>query len=232
MKNHLKRIAAPQTWVLDRRERTFTVKPNPGAHKEEMCLPLGIILRDVLGLAGTMNEVRKIINTQEVLIDGKRRKDHHFGVGLFDVLSLVALAKFYRVLLDTKGRLIVCEISGSEVSEKVCRIVAKHVISGGQIQYTLHDGKNVRGDFTARVGDSVVLDVATSRVKEVLALAQGCCVYLVDGKHAGSVGTLKELGEKDVVVHLENNEEVSTARSCVFVVGKKVSFMNLGLSKK
>jgi len=32
MKNHLKRIATPRTWVIDRKAETFITRPKPGAH--------------------------------------------------------------------------------------------------------------------------------------------------------------------------------------------------------
>ena len=227
MKNHLKRIAAPSTWVIDRHVRTFIVKPNPGAHREEMGLALGVILRDNLKLAMTMNEVRKILQTQEVLVDGRRRLDFRFIVGLFDVLSIPTLGKQYRMVMDSKGRLVIKEISSANSALKVCRVVGKHVAPGAEIVYRLHDGKNVKGSFKAAVGDSVVVTVADNKVKEVLPLATGCCVFLIEGKHAGKVGLLKDLTEKEVVLSFGEQGEISTAKRCAFVVGKKTPAMEL-----
>ena len=51
MKNHLKRIAAPKSWLINRKSSTFIVRPNPGAHALDKGLPLGVIIRDNLKLA-------------------------------------------------------------------------------------------------------------------------------------------------------------------------------------
>ena len=69
MKNHLKRIASPKTWAIARQGATFVVRPNPGAHSLAMGLPLSLILRDLLQLASTMSEAKKILHRREVLPD-------------------------------------------------------------------------------------------------------------------------------------------------------------------
>ena len=103
MKNHLKRIASPRTWLINRKQNKFTVRPKPGAHSLEQGLALGIVVRDLLKLASTMMEVKKLLNDQEILVDGKRRKDYRFITGLFDVITIPVLKKSFRVLLDAKG---------------------------------------------------------------------------------------------------------------------------------
>src|SRR3989344_2990930 len=100
MKNHLKRIASPKTWLLDRKERTFVVRPNPGTHPLRLGVSLGAVLRDMINAASTMREIRKILNAQDVLVDGVKRKDHRFMVGLFDVVSIPSLKSHYRMVLD------------------------------------------------------------------------------------------------------------------------------------
>ena len=109
MKNHLKRIASPRTWAIDRKNNKFITRPRPGAHSFENGLALGVIIRDHLKLASTMSEVKKTLNNNEVLVDGKRRKDHRYLIGLFDVLKIAK--KSYRIIFDRKGRIIVTEIS-------------------------------------------------------------------------------------------------------------------------
>ena len=103
--HHLKRIAAPRTWLVQRKENTFIIRPKPGAHSLEYGLSLGVILRDVLKVGKTLAEVKKILNNKEILVDGKRRKDYRFIVGLFDVISIPALKQYHRVSLDNKGRI-------------------------------------------------------------------------------------------------------------------------------
>ena len=97
MKNHLKSIAAPRTWKLDRKKRTFIMRPNPGAHKFEFGMPLGVILRDHLNLALTMSEVEKMLNNNEILVDGNHKTDRREVVGLFDIIAVPVLKKYFTV---------------------------------------------------------------------------------------------------------------------------------------
>ena len=230
MKNHLKRIASPRTWLIGRKTHQFIVRPLPGGHSMKNSLPLGVILRDNLGLASTMTEIKKLLNNQEVLIDGKRKKNHRLPVGLFDVISLPALKKQYRILLDGKGRLCVQEIPESEASSKICQIVGKTVLGKDKIQFNLHDGKNVISTKSAKVGDSFVLTLPTLDVKEVLPLQEGVFVFLISGKHAGASGVLKEIKGTEATF-TSDGEEIETAKSYLYVIGNKKSAITLEVAQ-
>ncbi len=220
MKNHLKRIASPRTWFVDRKSRTFIVRPNPGAHSLESGLPLGVLLRDELQLTSTMGEVKKMLNNKEVLVDGKRRKDHSFMVGLFDVLSVPELKKYYRMLLDRKGRLQLVEISAQESSLKLGKVVGKTMVKEGKVQFNLHDGRNMLADIKAKVGDTFVVTLPEASVKKVLPLKKGAKVFLTKGKHAGNIGVLKEV-KGDEATYSVDNADIETAKGYLFVVGEK-----------
>ena len=226
MKNHLKRIASPRTWIVNRKENVFIVKPNPGAHKLENGLALGVILRDVLSLATKMSEVKKLLHNNEVLIDGRRRKDHRYIVGLFDVISIPSITKAYRVVLDEKGRLVVVEIPTKEAEIKPCKIVGKTVLGKGKIQFNLHDGKNILGTHKAKVGDTFLLKLPSLEVEEVISLEPKVTVFLTKGKHAGSVGELKEIMGKEAI-YVVDKKEIETAKAYLFIVGKKQSLITL-----
>ncbi|MEK6899545.1 MAG: 30S ribosomal protein S4e [Nanoarchaeota archaeon] len=222
MKNHLKRIASPKTWFVDRKANTFIVRPNPGAHAFENGLPLGIILRDELSLASTMCEVKKLLNDKVVLVDGKRRTNHSFIVGLFDVLSIPELKKHYRILLDAKGRLMISEITASESGVKLAKIVGKTKITQGKLQFHLHDGRNITTDTDAKVGDTFVLSIPEAKIKKVLPLKKGMKVFLTKGKHASDLGVLKEIKGEEASYSMDGTE-VETAKEYLFVVGEKES---------
>jgi small subunit ribosomal protein S4e len=231
MKNHLKRIASPRTWLIARKTHKFIVRPSPGGHSMQNSLALGVILRDNLGLASTMTEIKKLLNNQEVLIDGKRKKDHRLPVGLFDIISLPVLKKQYRILLDTKGRLFVQEIPASEASSKICRVVGKTVLGKDKMQFNLHDGKNIIATQKAKVGDSLVLGLSSLEIKEVLPLQEGSFVFLISGKHAGASGVLKAFKGTEATF-TSGSEEIETAKSYLYVVGSKKSAITLEVSQQ
>jgi small subunit ribosomal protein S4e len=231
MKNHLKRISAPKSWAIDRKKTTFTTRPKPSGHLIENGMPIGMIIRDILGLASTMREVKKALNAGSVLVDGFARKDHRFHVGLFDIITFPKLKKSFQVLFDTKGRIIATE--HSQDSEKICKVTGKIVLLKGKMQYNLHDGKNIISEKKARVGDSVVLSIPKLEIKEVLELKPGVEVYLVKGKHQGSSGKLKELQEKNAIYSCDG-KDIETAKSYLFVIKElnKSSLKKVSKDKK
>ncbi len=226
MKNHLKRIASPRTWTIDRKGGIFTIRPKPGTHKLENGLALGTVLKDFLKLAKTTSEVKKLLNNNQVLVDGKLRKDHKFIVGLFDVLTIESLKRSYRLYFDRKGRIIVKEISAEEANLKPCQVVGKTVISGKKIQYHLHDGKNILVEIKAKVGDTLLLTLPKLEVKEVLPLQKGATVYLTKGKHSGDVGQFKEIVKKDAI-YIVDKTEIETAKAYLFVIGKDKAMITI-----
>lgn len=220
MKNHLKRISAPRTWHINRKERVFILRPNPGAHPLSNGVPIGVLLRDMLKLGDTMREIKKLLNRNEILVDGKRRKDHRFIVGLFDVVSVPMIKKEYRVVLDGKGRVAVVEIQKEEAATKVCKIIGKTVLTGGKMQFHLHDGKNIVSDHQAKVGDSFVLSLPDGSIKQTLPLQKGMQVFLTQGKHKGDLGVLQEVAVNEAV-YKADGKLISTAKKYPFVVGEK-----------
>ena len=220
MKNHLKRISAPRTWKLNRKEHKFTLRPNCGAHSLDNGLALGSILRDHLKLVSTMSEAEKLLNNNDFLVDGKRKKDRKTIVGLFDRLAIPKLSLTYELSLDTKGRLIVLEISQEESNLKILKVTGKTVLPKNKIQLNLYDGKNIFYDQPVKVGDSVLVSLPDLKVKEVLPLKEGASVFLVKGKHAGSKGVLKSINDESA--HYVDNEknEVETSKRYLFVLNK------------
>ena len=60
-KKHLKRLAAPKTWMLDKLGGAFTVKPSSGPHKARESMPIALYLRNRLKYALTNKEVMLIM---------------------------------------------------------------------------------------------------------------------------------------------------------------------------
>lgn len=227
MKNHLKRIAAPKTWFINRKSNTFILRPNPGAHSFHHGLPLGVILRDMLAVASTMGEVRKVLHNKDVFVDGVKRNDHRFLVGLFDVVSLPELKKQYRLVLDVKGRLVLSEITEKESGIKISKIVGKTALRGGKIQFNLHDGKNIVTDAKASVGDSFVVTLPALKIAKILPLKAGMHIFLTQGKHAGDSGVLKGVKGREAT-YSAHDVEIDTAKQYLFVVGEKGAEIKTG----
>ena len=57
---HLKRLAAASCLKIKRKEFKWIVKPSPGPHPKNLCIPLAVLIRDYLGFARNMREVKYI----------------------------------------------------------------------------------------------------------------------------------------------------------------------------
>ena len=80
-KKHLKRLAAPSSWMLDKLSGTYAPRPSPGPHKLRESLPLTIFLRNRLKYALTGKEVLSIVMQRLIKVDGKVRTDPTYPTG-------------------------------------------------------------------------------------------------------------------------------------------------------
>ena len=251
MGRHQKRIAAPRSWRIERKTAYWTVKPRPGPHPGERSLPLLLIVRDILKLADSSREARRVLNEGNVVVNGRERRDHKFPVGIFDILSVPAVKADYLVLLDKKGRLRLVETEATEereASKKLCRVNGKRVLREGRTQLNLHDGRNillgeeaVEGEGTKiKTHDSLLISVPENQILQHFAYKEGSKVMVVGGKHSAQTGEIAEIRkvrspEPNVVkIKLLNDRgngggkkeggesfEFETIEDYVFVVGEE-----------
>uniref|UniRef100_A0A1I7XF19 Small ribosomal subunit protein eS4 n=1 Tax=Heterorhabditis bacteriophora TaxID=37862 RepID=A0A1I7XF19_HETBA len=173
-KKHLKRLAAPKHWMLDKLGGVFAVRPRSGPHKLRECLPLNLFLRNRLKYALNYTEVKKILRQRVVKVDGKVRTDHKFPTGFMDVVSIERTNETFRLLYDVKGRFTVHRITPTEGQFKLCKVKALHMAHKNVPYLTTTDGRTLRyPDPHIKVNDSVVLDVTTSKITDFVKFEPG-----------------------------------------------------------
>src|SRR3990167_4024738 len=101
---HLKSLAAPKTWPIERKKKVFIVKQNPGPHTLENSMPLSVVLTDVLKVTSSAREMKKIVAAGKVLVNGNVRKEVKFPVGILDSLSIPDISAYYRVVFGPTGQ--------------------------------------------------------------------------------------------------------------------------------
>ena len=195
--SHLKRLAMPRSWPLPRKTTVWVTRPQAGAHSLEYCMPLNVVIRDILGLARTTREVRRILHKGLVKVDGRIVKDVRRGIGLMDVLT-IGEDDNRRCILDTNGRLRYKPISADEAGSKVCRIENKITIKGGKTQLNLHDGRNIIVDDAAefKTGDSLRIALPRQQIEEHIVFGEGTRCYLIGGAHVGSLADMTSYSVK------------------------------------
>lgn len=230
---HLRRLLAPKFWKVEKKRSKWVVSPRPGPHKKEECIPLLIIIRDILRLAETAKEAKSIIKRGEIKVDGRVVKDHAFPVGLMDVVSIPKIGKSYRVILTKKGLGLV-EVKDDKL--KICKIVGKRLVKGGKIQISLHDGRNLLPDENKyKTGDSVLIELPHQKLIDHLKLEKGNLVLILSGKNRGEVGVIKKIierrfmTERGKVICKVKDKEKEVLKEHTFVIGREKPLVEVGV---
>ncbi len=225
--NHMSRIASPSSWKVMRKSIKWVAKTSPGPRRVETSIPLVVFLRDVEGMIENKRELKFLLNSKSILINGKIYNDTNFPVGLFDVISFPSIKKHYRAVLNDKGKLISKEIPAKESNLLLLQIKNKKIIRGGKLQMTLSNGWNIIGQKKGAVSDSVLYDLSSNKIKEVISYKSGSKVYFTNGKRAGTIANFKDqkkLGvlKRNKLAILEIEKEiVESSMNNLMVVGDK-----------
>jgi len=224
MSNHQKRLSVPNSWPVERKTDTYTVKAGAGPHGEAG-VPLLVLLRDVLGYVDSKKEARYALNQDSILVNGDAISDERRPIGMFDIIAFTEREEYYRVFPDEGGRLALTPIDADSAGSRLGKIVTKEQVSGGDFQLTLHDGTNVRIEDGSEysTNDSLVIDNDSKEIVAHFVYEEGALVTAVDGQHAGQIGTVEEiditLGSGSNTVAVEGDDDsFETVESYVVVI--------------
>ena len=220
---HLKRYSMPEFWPLAKKAESYVTTPMPGPHPKYGCIPLKLIVRDVLGLAHTSAEARKILNAGKVVVDKKVRREPRFPVGLMDVLEIPELGMSYRLTISRRG-LGLEKVRPEETGAKLCRITGKRTIKGGLQQLSLHDGRNILAKGPYAVGDSILIEIPGQKIAGHFPLKKGEHAVIIAGRNMGASGKIKDIKERKsmlekatITIETEKGKDIETLRDYVMV---------------
>ena len=222
-RRHLKKLGAPKSWNIERKDRVWIAKPRPGPHSLEGSLPLTTILTIVLKKAGSIREAERLIKTNEILVDGRIVKDPKFPVGFMDVLSIPKVDEHYLITYDKYGRIQLQKIK--EQKFKLCRIERKFVAKKGKKMIGLHDGRTQLADKDYKTGDVVKMAVPEQKILDHFEFKKGNTAYVIKGKHAGKTGKIKEeikgtAARESLVVMEKDGETFNVPKRYLFLIGR------------
>eukprot|EP00835_Amoeboradix_gromovi_P006229 NODE_695_length_5088_cov_0.763480.p2 type:complete len:261 gc:universal NODE_695_length_5088_cov_0.763480:523-1305(+) len=225
-KKHLKRLAAPKHWMLDKLTGTWAPKPSPGPHKTRECLPLVLFLRNRLRYALTGKEVTSIVMQRLIQVDGKVRTDTTYPTGFMDVVSIPKTNEHFRLIYDVKGRFAVHRISDDEAKYKLLKVTNKMLTSGKIPALVTHDGRTIRfPDPAIKVHDTIKYNLTTRKVEAHIKYDLGNVCMIIGGRNIGRVGIMinkeKHIGGHDII-HVKDvsGNSFATRSSNVFVIGQ------------
>ncbi|MEM2142351.1 MAG: 30S ribosomal protein S4e [Candidatus Thorarchaeota archaeon] len=238
-KRHLKRLPAPSHWPIRRKEYKFTTRVIPGPHPKEQCMTLALFLREVLGYAKTMKEVKHILDSGDVLVDSKVRKEPRYPIGIMDVIEIKSAGERFRVVPSKRYGLRFQRISEEDAKIKLCQIRGKRMVDGGRVQITLHDGRNILLPEGASVSEYRILDtlkisLPDQKILAHLPLQQGAYAIVSRGTNTGTEGVIKEMQKRYgthasmALVEDKNGHALGTVLEYVFVIGNKAPDIEIG----
>ena len=241
-KHHLKRLPAPAFWPVHRKEFKWVVKPRPGPHKISRCIPLLLIVRDMLKLAKTRREAKFLLSEGHVMVDGRVRRDDDYPVGLMDVIDIPSIKKAYRVLPAPKKGLVLHPITGEEREFKLCQIVDKTSVKGGHLQINLHDGRNI----LLRVTDprnpkedvydthgTLKIQIPNTEISAYLKLEEGVIAMVTGGKNMGRWGEVVKIEKREgpysptITLKEDEGNQFKTIIDYVFAIGKGMPWISM-----
>jgi small subunit ribosomal protein S4e len=231
----LKRKPAPAFWPIHRKELPWVAKPSSGSHSLQNCLPLTLVLRDILGVAQTRKEGQLILAQGKVLVDGKIRKRDDSPVGLMDVISMPDSGKYYRVMPSHKG-LVLAPISKEQANIKLVRVEDKTAVQNG-VQIALHDGSNMLVkvadaknpvEVTYETFDVLKISYPEKQVTQSLKTKEGNIAVITGGKNIGKQGKIVEIEKTEakkrrqalVLIEDSTGTRYQTILDLVFSIGE------------
>jgi len=226
-KKHLKRIFASNKLPIERKVNKFMIRPFPGAQKRDVTVSIGTLLKEMLKVCKTSKEVKHILNTSGILVNGRKIRDIKYPVGLMDIISLGKTKEKQRLLLNSKAKLVLLKLGEDESKIIPGKISGKTSMKKGITQLNLSNGinKSVKTD-SYKVGDTIILDTDKRDVKNHFKLEKGNLVYFISGKHIGSVATLSNIKGKNVVFK-KGKETFETLKKYAFVIGKEKAVIRI-----
>ncbi|MBL7147390.1 MAG: 30S ribosomal protein S4e [Nanoarchaeota archaeon] len=222
VKKHLSSLNAPTCWPIKKKQHKWITRPNPGPHALKKCIPLSILIKNLLNHAETTKQAKKILTNKEILINKKIRTNHKFPVGIMDTIEIPKTKEYYRLLLNKKGKFIIIPIKKEETKIKPCKIIGKTILKKKKVQINLYDGTNILVEKdNYKVGESIVLNLSNNKEISNLKLEKNSKAYLTGGKHIGRLATILELNKKGskTIILSYDKQKIKTSKEHIFIVG-------------
>jgi len=212
--------------LLDKLSGVWAPRPSPGPHKLRECLPIIIMLRNRLKYALTGREVKMIVMSRHIRVDGHVRTDTKYPCGFQDVVTINRTGEHFRLIYDTKGRFNLHRIPVEEASWKLCKIIKK-AVGARSIPYVVtNDGRTIPyPDPEICINDTIKYDFLQGKVLEIVHSRVGALCMVVHGRNIGRVGILEKFekhpGSFDIVyIRDAKDSKFATRKDNIFIIGK------------
>jgi len=200
---HTIRQTINKTWPIPRKGTKYVVVPS---HNKKSGIPLLILMREMLGVVKTRKELKKILHEEKVVVNSKVAKEENLSLALFDTLKLKALDKYYMVSFSKIGKIALVEISEKDCEFKISKVIDKKILKGGKVQINLYDGRNFLYDKEIKVGDSVLINLDSKKIENIIHISENSEVMVIKGKHLGQRGKVVKVEEEKALIQTKQGE--------------------------
>ncbi len=204
---HLNRANIKKTWPIPRKGTKYIAV---ATHEKSRGIPLVIILRDLLNVAENRKEVRRILRSGMVFVNGKIRRNEDFPVVLLDILKIND--KNYRVSFSNTGKF---SLEETKEENKVSKVIGKKILKNKKIQLNTLFGGNILSDKKVNIGDSII--IKDKKISEIIPLEKGKNAIVLSGKKIGRKGKIEEIKEKMVTLSSDNKEIVVPLKNILVI---------------
>ncbi|TKC38011.1 hypothetical protein EI555_013019, partial [Monodon monoceros] len=181
-KKHLKRVAAPKHWMLDKLTGWNRLK-----------------------YALTGDEVKKICMQRFIKIDGQVHTDYNPPCWFIEVMSIDKTGENFCLIYDTKGRFAVHHIIPEEAKYKLCKMRKIFVGTKGITYLVTHDVRTIcYPDSLIKVNDTIQIDLETGKINDFINFDTGNLFMVTGGAKVGRIVHVKDDNGNSFATQLSN----------------------------
>ncbi len=159
-----------------------------------------VALRDMLKIASTSKEAKYMVHNKMIRINNKIVTDINEPINLFAILHA---DKNYKLGILETGKFFFEETTDSS---RHLKIMGKKLVSGGKIQYNLHDGSNLISKEKMDVADSIIVD-SENKIKKHISFEKGKNAIVVSGSNVGKTGKINSISGSNVSISISGLKE-------------------------
>lgn len=219
---HIKRLASPRYFHVERKVSAYVIKPNAGRHTAGSSIALATVLKEKLQVTDNTKNTKRAVNAGSVEVNGKVVKDFRYPLGFGDIIHFKPGHENYVVGVGRKGAISVSKADSKEAAEQVFKVIGKYVSKGNKEMIRLYNGTVISSSKGVKVNDSV--SIKDGKVKGVMKLEKGAKCLVIKGIHASESGTITEIKQgsalRGATVEIEGSSgKTETLLDNIMVVG-------------
>lgn len=184
---------------IERKGTKYIARASSHLHNS---VPVVIAIRDMLNLAKTAKEVKKMIQNKLIKINGRVVSDYRQSILLFNIFEA---DKVYELSMLPTKKFTFVPVQHKDL--RLCKVVNKRLVKSGVTQINMHDGSNALTKEKINVGDSVYISF-DGKIKKHVSLEENKEAFVMSGKYTGNKVKISSIDKKLVTIKINGGSAV------------------------